>query len=64
MRLILLVIAAMIWFMSPVYAGPYDSDSGNAPDTSDGADVAESSPETDEEVGPEAGRMNGGSQSE
>ena len=50
MRLILLVIIAMIWFMPPVYAGPYDSDSGNTPNTSDSADEAEHSPKTDEEM--------------
>ena len=50
MRLILLVIAGMIWFMSPAYAGPYDSDSGNAPNTSDSADNAEDSSKTNEEV--------------
>ena len=50
MRLILLVIAGMIWFMSPAYAGPYDSDSGNAPNTSDSADEAEDLPKTEEEM--------------
>ena len=50
MRLILLVIAAMIWFVSPVYAGPYDSDSGNAPNTSDNANEAENSPKADEKM--------------
>ena len=50
MRLILLVIAAMIWFMSPVYAGQYDSSSGNASNTSDSSDEAEDSPKTDEEM--------------
>ena len=50
MRLILLVIAAMIWLMPPVYAGPYDSDSGNAPNNSDSADKAEDSPKNDEEM--------------
>ena len=50
MRLILLVIAAMIWFMSPVYAGPYDSDSGNAQNTSDSADETEDLPKTEEEM--------------
>ena len=50
MRLILLVTALMIWFMSPVYAGPYDSDSGNTPDTSDSADEAQNSPKADDEI--------------
>ena len=50
MRLILLVIAAMIWLMPPVYAGPYDSSSGNTSNTSDSSDEAEDSPKTDEET--------------
>ena len=49
MKLVLLVIAVMMWFASPVYAGQYSNEPENAPNKSDSTDESEDVPKNDED---------------
>ena len=48
MKLVLLVIAVMMWFASPVYA-QYSNEPENAPNKADSTDESEDVPKNDED---------------
>ena len=48
MKLVVLVIAVMMWFASPVYADQYSSEPENTPNKADSTDESEEESEGDD----------------
>ena len=49
MKLVVLVIAVMMWFASPVYADQYSNEPENAPNKTESTDESKDAPKNDED---------------